>query len=459
MAGFTVVALPAGLVLSNGRSGLDGWSIVLLVATVVGPVVFALLISSQVQRCFIGKGGGAVNKSVAGDQIDSPILRRSSRRLLLQQRDHEAGRGSVRQRSGAATAVGSGRRRAAGAALSAGALLLVLTLALSGALSGCDYIGTAGVSTTMEEGPPTTERTPGTAEASTQERENLDQGMWDSFSALAAGIWLVNPYVDIDDLVNQSQLIVRGTVTKVDAPHAPVGSVANPYIVFYVDPAEILKGSPRFGTPLPLAIPGRGEDTPDHVRAPFEEPLEAGDDVLVFSYRGDEDLPTRSGARGANFLWNDTYGLFLPAASNYVCVRTPYTYATLDEVRRIVGPDKNTSTTLPAGYLSFEGKTVRFEDRLTARRLPGTLPYEVMTGFDVNWVADAIRPAIDLTAVKGYRLANGDRVFLFDTILAMGDFSQKERAVLEGLRTAAVEEFEVPGDHVWSSGMEASATS
>lgn len=327
-------------------------------------------------------------------------------------------------------------------------VLLVFTLALGAALSGCGYIGTAGASTTMEANPPTTERTPGTDGASTQQRENLHQAMSDSFSALAAGIWLLGP-LDIEKLVNQSQLIVRGTVIDVDAPHAPVGSVANPYIVFYVNPAEILKGSPDFGTPLPFAIPGRGEDTPDYVRARFEKPLEAGDEVLVFSYRGDQDLPRGSGAHGANFLWNDTYGLFLPAAGNYVCIRWPYTYTTLDEVRRIVGPDKNTSTTLAPGYLSFEGKTARFEDRLTARRLSGTLPYEVMIGADLEWVNDAILPATDLTGVKGYRLANGDRVFLFDTILAMSDFSQKERALLEGLRTAAKQEFEVPGDHLW----------
>ncbi len=355
----------------------------------------------------------------------------------------------MRRRSGAVTAVGSGRRRAAGAALSAGALLLVFTLALGSAVAGCDYMGTAGVSTTMEASPPTTESTPGTSGASTQERENLHQAMNDSFSMLATGIWLVGPYIDPEELVNQSQLIVRGTVTKVDAPHAPVGGVANPYIVFYVEPVEILKGSPHFGTPLPFAIPGRAEDTPDFARALFEKPVEAGDDVLVFSYRGDQDLPTGSGARGANFLWSDTYGLFLPAAGNYVCARSPYAYTALKEVRRVIGADKNTSATLAPGYLPFEGKAARFEDRLTARQLSGTLPYEVMTGFEINWVADAIRPATDPIAVKGYRLANGDRVFLFDTILAIADFSQKERGLLEALRTSAAEAFEVPDDHVW----------
>lgn len=339
--------------------------------------------------------------------------------------------------------------RAATAALGAAVLLPVVILALSAGLSGCDYIGTAGVPTTVEVSPPTAERTYATAGASTLERENLHQAMNDSFSALAAGIWLVNPYIDVEDLVNQSQLIVRSTVTKVDAAHDPVGSVANPYIVFYVDPAEILKGSPHFGTPLPFAILGRGENTPDYARAPFQEPLETGDDILVFSYRGDQDLPTGSAAPGANFLWSDTYGLFLPAAGSFVSARSPYTYTTLDEVRRIVGPRKNTSTTLPPGYLSFEGKTARFEERLIAKRLSETLPYEVLTSFDIAWVAEAIRPATVPTAVKGYRLANGDRVFLFDTILATGDFSQKEQALLEALRTAVTAQFEVPGDNAW----------
>ncbi len=335
-----------------------------------------------------------------------------------------------------------------GSVMCIGALLLALALALAAALSACDYIGTAGVSTTMEASPPTTEPTPGTTDAATQERQNLDQAQTDGFSSLAAGIWLVGP-PNIEQVVNQSQLIVRGTVARVDPQRAPAGSIANPYIVFFVDPTEILKGSPHFGTPLPFAIPGRGDDTPDYARAPFEKPLEAGDDVLVFSYRGNEELPTAPGASGAHFLWNDTYGLFLPAAGNYVCVRTPDTYTTLDEIRRIVGPDKDTSTTLPPGYLSFEGKTARFEQRLTARRLSGTLPYQIMTGFDITWVAEAAAPFTTVTAVKGYRLANGDRAFLFDTILETRDASQTERALLEALRTTASEAFEVPSDHVW----------
>jgi hypothetical protein len=362
--------------------------------------------------------------------------------------------------------------RAAAAVLGI-AVLLVLTGAAS--LSGCDYIGTAGAPTTTEgrfttveqnpgsldaatlpeASPATTEPTPATAGASAEERANLLQAMNDSFSALAAGIWLLGP-PDIEELVDQSQLIVRGTVTEVDSPRASVGSMANPYIVFYVDPAETLKGSPRFGTPLPFAIPGRPEDTPDYVRATFEKPLEVGDRVLVFSSRGDRDFATGAAAPGADFLWNDTYGLFLPAGGNYVSARSPYTYTTLDEVRRIVGPDKDTSTTLAPGQLSFERKAARFEDRLTAMQLIGALPYQIMTGFDVNWVLDAAAPVTSLTAVKGYRLANGDRVFLFDTMPAPPDFHQMEQDLEKAMRAAATEGAVVPGgEHVsvsWYGG-------
>jgi hypothetical protein len=78
------------------------------------------------------------------------------------------------------------------------------TLAGAASLFGCDYIGTAGTPTTVEGAPMTTEPTPATAGASAEERANLLQSMNDSFSALAAGIWLLGPRTSSNSLTNRN---------------------------------------------------------------------------------------------------------------------------------------------------------------------------------------------------------------------------------------------------------------
>jgi hypothetical protein len=310
-------------------------------------------------------------------------------------------------------------------------------------LGGCDRMGTAGVSVTMEEGPPTTDSTPGTAGAASQERQKLDHA-FEVLARQATGIQLeIRPLMQA--CVTESQLIVHGTVTRVDPLHAPAGEVANPYIVFYVKPDEVLKGASRFGEPIPIALlaPGKEGAKQDKDYSPVS-PVAEGDEVLVCSYRGDKDLPTGSGSQGAYFLWNDSYGLFLPADGEFVSALDPYTYGTLGQIRTTVGA-KDTSTTLSPGYSSFEGKASRFEDRLVGKNLPHTLPFEVM--HDAEWLDEALQPAM-VTHTKAYRLANGDRVFLWRTTYPGPSWQAQEQSTLKKVKDAAVDQYEVKASHV-----------
>jgi len=262
------------------------------------------------------------------------------------------------------------------------------------------------------------------------------------------GIKLFITTPSLERCTNESQLIVQGTVTKVDPPHPAAGDVTNPYIAFYVEPDEVLKGSPRFGTPVAFALlaPVGGAAEP-----PAESPLSKGDEVLLFSYHGDADLPTGSGARGAYFPWNDSYGIFLPVGDQLVNVLTPSAFTTLEQVRTIVGP-KDTSTTLPPGWSSFEGKAWRFEDRVQGKHLPDTLPYEVMAGEELDRLPPAAEP-LTMTAAKGYRFANGDVVLPWD-IVESRSVERTEAAapqLLKSLKAGAVERYGVSEDQVWVS--------
>ncbi len=319
-----------------------------------------------------------------------------------------------------------------------GLLLLVPALALA----GCDRIGAAGVPTTAEIGPPTTSNTPATAAAIAQQQQKLEQAR-EIVQTQLTGIKLFVTTPSVERCTNESRLIVHGTVTEVDAPHPAAGDVTNPYTVFYVEPEEVLKGSPRFGTPVAFALLAP-------VGGAAESPVAKGDEVLLFSYHGDEDLPTGSGAHGAYFPWNDNYGMFLAVGDQFVNVLAPFAFTTLEQVRTTVGP-KDTSTTLGPGVSSFEGKTSRFEDRVQGKRLPETLPYEVMAGEELDWLPEAVEP-ITMTAAKGYRFANGDVVLLWDNI-EPGSSQQTEAAtprLLKSLEAGAMERYGASDDQVWA---------
>ncbi len=171
--------------------------------------------------------------------------------------------------------------------------------------------------------------------------------------------------------------------------------------------------------------------------------------MLFFSYHSDKDLPIGSGAQGAYFPWNDNYGIFLAAGDRFVNILAPFAFTTLEQVRTTVGP-KNTSTTLPPGMSSFEGKAWRFEDRVQGKRLPDTLPYEVMAGAELDWLPEAAQP-LTMTAAKGYRFANGDVVLLWD-IIESRSVKRTEAAtpaLLDNLKAGAVERYDVSEEQVW----------
>jgi hypothetical protein len=328
------------------------------------------------------------------------------------------------------------------------ALLGALSIYAALAPSGCDYIGTAGVSTTAEAMPPTTSLPGATTErALTGEQRKLQDAQYIARDELT-GIELFAS-LPVEDCVTESQLIVHGTVTKVDPVRAGSGDVANPCIVFYVEPQEVLKGSPRFGSPIAFALYAPVQATAtSSVQTAGRSPVAEGDEVLLFSYASDKELATSSGARGAYFPWNDRCGLFLPDGGTFVSIMWPHDSTTLKAVRALVGP-KTTSTTLPPGYLCFNGKTARFEDRLRGKKLAGTLPYEVLPQTEFDWLSDVVAPA-SMTAAKGYRLANGDLVFLWNTLSLGASWSDAESAVLKSLKTAAMEKYGVSVDHIWA---------
>jgi hypothetical protein len=253
----------------------------------------------------------------------------------------------------------------------------------------------------------------------------------------------------VERCVMESQLIIHGTVTRVGPTLAGAGDVANPYIVFSVEPEEVLKGSPRFGTPVAFALLLRSQSTVDpSEQAAARSPVAAGDEVLLFSYASDKDLATGLGSNGAYLPWNDRYGIYLPVGDEFVDVLRNYESVSLEEVRALVG-SKTTSTTLPPGYLCFNGKTARFEDRLQGKRLAGTLPYQVLPAEELGWLSDSVAPA-SMTAAKGYGLANGDLVFLWDTFSLGASSSGAESSVLDSLEKAAIERYGVGDEEVWA---------
>jgi hypothetical protein len=335
-------------------------------------------------------------------------------------------------------------RRGAPAVVALGAVLLCAALALS----GCHRIGTAGVSTTVEAMPPTVSDPGATTERPlTDQQRKLQEAEYIARDELA-GIELFAT-LPVDDCVTESQLIVHGTVTKVDPIRTGAGDVANPCIVFYVEPQEVLKGSPRFGNPIAFALYAPVQATAaSSGQMAARSPVAEGDEVLLFSYASDKDLATSSGASGAYFPWNDRCGLYLPDGGTFVSIMWPHDSTTLKEVRALVGP-KDTSTTLPPGYLFFNGKTAVFEDRLRGKKLAGTLPYEVLPQTEFDWLSDVVAPA-SMTAAKGYRLANGDLVFLWNTLSLGASWSDAESAVLKSLKTAAMEKYGVSVDHIWA---------
>jgi hypothetical protein len=306
------------------------------------------------------------------------------------------------------------------------ALVLAAVALAAIVLSGCTKIGTAGVSTTIgcyvmttdprattvstaPTRPATPGATPGAASPSTAapdaaaQRQRLEQAN-ELATAQLTGITLFGaPWVD--QCINESQLIVRGTVLGVDDPRTGNGSFSNPYTVFYVEPQEVLKGASRLGSPVPfvLLLPGDGSES-----RPWVAP---GDEVLVFSQFADTELVTSSEAAGAYLLWNDSYGAFMPVGDRFANVLAPEVTTTLDEVRRSVGPG-DTSTTLGPGQMTFGSVNVMFEMLLEWKDLPGTLPYRALGADELAWLAEA-QPEIKVREAKGYELANGEVAILF----------------------------------------------
>jgi hypothetical protein len=316
----------------------------------------------------------------------------------------------------------------------------VLLLAAIVPAAGCTRVGTAGVSTTAEESPITVASTQPAVAATLQEQQRLEHAR-DVLQAQQTGTKLFIGTPLAEDYVNESRLIVHGRVTELHPLFPEESAAPNSYVGIWVEADEVLKGSLQDDGPAAFVLlaPAQGE---------YESPLAVGDEVLCFSYRVQEGLHSALGIPEGYFFWNDSYGIFLPVGDKFVNVLSPFASTSLDEVRTLVGP-KTTSTTLPPGYLPFDGKAWRFEDRLTNEALPGTLPYEILASADLDWLPEAIAP-VEMTIAKGYRLDNGDLVFLWQTSSSGASFEEREPTVIQGLETAARERYGVSDKQVWA---------
>lgn len=77
--------------------------------------------------------------------------------------------------------------------------------------------------------------------------------------------------------------------------------------------------------------------------------------------------------------------------------------------------DGPTTTEISPGLApDFATFTERFETLLERSDIVGVMPYSVMPSGELAWVAEAAGP-LEVTDVKGYRLAGGDTVILFFT--------------------------------------------
>ncbi len=332
----------------------------------------------------------------------------------------------MRRRPGRALSLAAVRTMSIAACV---ALVFAVVALAAIVLNGCTKIGTAGVSTTigcyvMTTDPNASGATsptmasgatapgatpPGSAgtDATTQPDAAAQQQRLEQTNELATaqltGITLFGTPA-VDQCTSESRLIVHGTVAGVDEPRTGNGSFSNPYLIFYLEPDEVLKGSSRLGVPVPfvLLLPQDGAEN-----RPWVEP---GDELLVFSQLSDEELVTGSGATGAYLPWNDSYGVFMPLGDRFANDSRPRSPPLWTRYAAWWG--KDTSTTLAPGQMSFGSVDAMFEILLEWKDLPGTLPYRALGADKLAWLADA-EPEITVSEAKGYELASGDLAILF----------------------------------------------
>ena len=92
-------------------------------------------------------------------------------------------------------------------------------------------------------------------------------------------------YLTIEKQMELSGIVVAGTVVKIDAPrcNSPDGKEWSPpedqtlpivYTTFYVEPAQILKGTPEWGTPVAFRVTGNTQEG--------DLQLSVGEKIVVF---------------------------------------------------------------------------------------------------------------------------------------------------------------------------------
>jgi len=119
-----------------------------------------------------------------------------------------------------------------------------------------------------------------------------------------------------ESAVLNSELIVYGAVVKLDPArfNSPDGKpwrstteedMSMIFETFYVQPEEVLKGSPRFGTPVAFMLMGGTEGIPS-------SRVKIGEKVLVFGHYNQGVLGNVSWKSDAYWPWLGELGIYRP---------------------------------------------------------------------------------------------------------------------------------------------------
>ncbi|MDA8216823.1 MAG: hypothetical protein M0Z94_04315 [Dehalococcoidales bacterium] len=152
----------------------------------------------------------------------------------------------------------------------------------------------------------------------------------------------------------EADIVLLGTIEKVDAARwnspdgkewKPADTIAEPmpYTTIYVAPSEIVKGNPKFGTPVAVRFAG-GAVGPNSqaMSAQIGLPdLEVGTEVLVFGKDEQRYGPGAVYTPAGYWLLSDMHSLFQRDGAQYLSVagvrKADTGIVNLEELRRMAG--------------------------------------------------------------------------------------------------------------------------
>jgi hypothetical protein len=131
----------------------------------------------------------------------------------------------------------------------------------------------------------------------------------------------------LDFLIRESEVVVLGTVEQVDPGRwnspdgkrwSTAGEKGTPaiYRSFLVQPDRVLKGAPRFGTPVAFMVLGGTDGVVDG-------PVSVGDRVLVFGYYNQGIFGDVTWKKDAYWATLESYGIFRDEGAELANVENP----------------------------------------------------------------------------------------------------------------------------------------